>query len=835
MEAVLTALQASLTHAHRQLAGGGARNVHYHSALLDLVEAALLATGSMCGSSMAPGGSEGTLITGDQFLVVRADEFESRRKELCKVACDVVIRGGQSGPALLPTMMVGGFGEGAVGASLRLALSIAQNGNKDQHSKLAYSGILVPVSDILKAALSSGDIYRFSAALALVRFCGPHVASGTSGGIQSVRDAIRVATNVLTLPIHPGASKEQIEVQESLKAECVRSIESLSKNPALWSAISNDALPSIIGYLDNCMGQGSRLASRSDTRAAALRAVLEIVQVPSHGLFAAECGLAGSLGKLIGGCHGPSLENIETVSLSLQILQLLVSRQESRRHCDLFRSETLRSLCFAVGRSVGTLNPAGSEVATLGIEIIQCAIAELNTRGNTADILHSSEARFLVDSIASETSFLRTLCATILQHTTGMELGCEGGSGNALKIPSVYGRPLSGSPGPCAGFGSFEEACASVLFTTAVYASAIDSAKSEIWWNSFLAQDQLEIMAKKECHRAAATLAALFLSLISEAYSGFQPHDGARVSEYQDLLYPLINYRLLEALKDILKNCLVSDSKDIDDVVLRAVVSFNIPRICLSSWQEPALLELSYELLSMLVEAEPEVIQLAFVESKASVISLFKLLTMETLSQTSVNSVDIRRFLTATLEKLAVSGALTEAVEKFDIKSSAIGMLAAACLAEEESSAEDEDEVLTSNRLSNGLMQCLVDLCKTKESNRVYGGLQVKASEAVVIAEKLGKKICRMVISRFLERAKMQQYEIHDHEDVMTAPDVAMLCAIVQHEEALHVVRSSGGLHALAQVAGEGAISAIVAIRKVRSMSDACEWPLHMFLTHCPQ
>lgn len=63
MEAVLTALQTSLTHAHKLLTGGSSRGVHHHAALLDLVESSLLAAGSMCGSSVAPGGSEGTMIS----------------------------------------------------------------------------------------------------------------------------------------------------------------------------------------------------------------------------------------------------------------------------------------------------------------------------------------------------------------------------------------------------------------------------------------------------------------------------------------------------------------------------------------------------------------------------------------------------------------------------------------------------------------------------------------------------------------------------------------------------------------------------------------------------
>jgi hypothetical protein len=64
MEAVLTVLQTSLNQAHRMLVGGASRGLHYQAALLDLVEASLLATGSMCGSSVAPGGVEGTMIKG---------------------------------------------------------------------------------------------------------------------------------------------------------------------------------------------------------------------------------------------------------------------------------------------------------------------------------------------------------------------------------------------------------------------------------------------------------------------------------------------------------------------------------------------------------------------------------------------------------------------------------------------------------------------------------------------------------------------------------------------------------------------------------------------------
>jgi hypothetical protein len=48
-------LQTSASYARRALMGGGIQAAHYHAALMDVVEAALLAAGSMCGSSTAPG------------------------------------------------------------------------------------------------------------------------------------------------------------------------------------------------------------------------------------------------------------------------------------------------------------------------------------------------------------------------------------------------------------------------------------------------------------------------------------------------------------------------------------------------------------------------------------------------------------------------------------------------------------------------------------------------------------------------------------------------------------------------------------------------------------
>ena len=65
VEATLGVLQSASSLAGKVLVGSGnQQSEHYQSVLMDLVEASLLATGSLCGSSIPPGGSEGVLITG---------------------------------------------------------------------------------------------------------------------------------------------------------------------------------------------------------------------------------------------------------------------------------------------------------------------------------------------------------------------------------------------------------------------------------------------------------------------------------------------------------------------------------------------------------------------------------------------------------------------------------------------------------------------------------------------------------------------------------------------------------------------------------------------------
>lgn len=816
IESTLSVLQKALAHARASLLGTLNQGPHYHAAVMDLADAALLAVGSMCGSSVAPGGSEGSMVvTGESFLAARDDDFYAeRRKSICKVACEIIVRGGRGGPAILPTMLVGGFGETTVLSSLRLALAIAQNGSKEEHAKLASSGLLVPISDSLRAALSSGDLYRFSASLAMVRFCGPHVATGSSGGVQSVRDAIRIATNVLTLPINPEATIKQLETQDSLKSECIAALESLSHNASLWSSISSEALPAIAQYLHSTALMKSGSTQRQNTRCAALKAVLQIVQVPSHAVSAAQAGIVEPLCKLlrVGDLHGDDVQ-----MLALEVLHVISKNPNARAKANFLGSGLLKAVCAAIGKSA-TFSPSKpsdsrADVMFLGLEMLFSMLSDIEKGLDTSLLLSSKGAMDVVDAAVSEPLFVRALCSTLLLKTN-MQLPRHDGDNTGeevFELSKLYGPPLIQVHERCAGYEGTHEAAAGFLFTVSAFACALDTNKSELFWNTVLLQDLPSTTDSKEATRLSATFCAHYLALLTVDYKPFLPLESNKRNDFTAITRPLVLYRLLSSLKDSLASMSEQptyDNESRDPFFISLVIAFNVPHLCLSLWKDPVMLDLAFLLMKQIVELEPDEVLHLFVDEPPSIQALFDLLSLDPAAIPTENVGEMRRFLASVLARLADSGLLVDAIGKFDMRSKAIEALASACMSEEIRPSDEDEEDMASARLSTTLMKCLVDLCTVKKR------IQLTPTEAQAIARNLGKKICFMVISRFLERAKLQEYEIDEDDDIMAAPDVAMLCAVAQHDDALSTLRALGGLHALSLVAAEGELSAMLALQK---------------------
>lgn len=811
MTGALAILQKSTMLARNALMGQLNYGPHYHAALMDLVESSLQCVGSMCGSTLIPG-SEYLAKIGD--LTPQENSFKVRKQEVCGVACDIIVMSQERGQSsLLPAMLVGGFGEGTLLASLRLSLAIAQNGSLEHHAKLAMSGILVPISDSLRNALSQGDIFKFSACLTLVRFCGPHVAAGEGNGLQSVREAIKVATSVLTIPVDPYMPMEELERHESIKAECISALEALSSNASLWSSISKDALPAIVTYLHSACDSGRE--DGKDTRCAALRAIMQIVQLPSHAVSAARVGLAEPLGKMVGQCAtGTALADgdDEMPMLALEVLHVIATNEEARREARFLECGVIKAVCHALGNAA-TETPrkptdSRADITFWGLEILHLFLSDLESApGGIHMVLQSPVVSKLVAIVASEPLFIKAMCSTLLLRTQMKFVRSDedADEGEMLEIARSYGPPFVLVQEHCLHYDTTHHAALALLFSLCVYACAIENNASDAFWNTLLLRNGKNAGIDQE---TAATMCAHYLHLLLDDIKGpFFPIDEKKSSDFLSITRPLVRYRLLEGLKD----GLVHHTKD--PYMISMLVAFEVPQMCLTIWQDPSLIDLAFDIIKIMVTSHEDDLLHIFVKSKSTLLSLFDMLNVDHTVDISSSQVgEIRRVIASILGSLAENGLLTQSVEKFSVKSSAVSALAAACLADE-GNKEDEDGELeaTSSTMSSRCMQCLVELCTVDEGEKKV--MQLSSDESTAIALRLGTKICQMVTSRFIERARLQQYDVDDVDDVMEAPDVKMLCAIAQHPSGLQVIASIGGLHALSLIAAEGELSAIFALK----------------------
>jgi FYVE zinc finger/WW domain len=777
---------------------------HFHAAVMDLIESSLYAVGSMCGSTVVPG-LEHIVESVEMMEQCKGDDdFAARRKEACAVACDILTaRSRNSEQSILPTMLVGGFGEKALTAALRLTLAICQNGGLEQHAKLAGSGILVPISDLMKSSMSAGNQFRFSACLALVRFCGPHVGADVSGGLPSVQAAIRTATYILAVPTDPNAPIEQTHNTEALKAACIQTLESLSNNSSLWSAISKDALPSIVGYLQTAAGQGT--GARNPTLCGALRAIARIVALQSHAIAASRAGLAEPLGRLL----IQSTSNVtyegwdqELPLLALEVLHVLASKKDARKDARLLESGVIEGVCRILAMSAtGKPDKPTDSRADLCFWALEILLYFIEDLGNDfQSILDSPLTRSFIEIISGESGLIQSFCATYLLTTRMKIPKFDSETEEMLDIPRHYGSPLILVEDSCYGFKNTHVAAMNVFYIISYITCALECKASEMIWRSILFDDQPQ---HSESRQVAATFCALLLKMLSdEKSSPLIPVSTRKRDEFEKVTRPLVRYALLEGIK-------ASCGEHIEgDYMISMLVAFEVPRCCLSIWQDPNLADLSFDIIKLLVDAGQEDLVHVFIDSKATLLSLFEMLHG---SSDLEKIVEVRRVVANLMATIAENGLLTDAVKKYDIKSEAIAALAAACLADEQ--GEDDDKLATAATLSSRCMECLVDLLKGK----IDQGIQLESKDAESIAKRLGEKICRMVISRFLERAKLSHYDLEAEENVMEAPDVKMLCALAQHEDALDIISSLGGVSALCLIAGEGDYSAITALKKVKA------------------
>jgi hypothetical protein len=161
------------------------------------------------------------------------------------------------------------------------------------------------------------------------------------------------------------------------------------------------------------------------------------------------------------------------------------------------------------------------------------------------------------------------------------------------------------------------------------------------------------------------------------------------------------------------------------------LVTYEIPKICLILWSDPALFVVSYEWIKLTVEEYHDDVCVGSL-CKRKVQSIpFDLLTFDSSSETAdVNVTDYRRLVASILGSLAQEGMLTESVDRFGVRSSAIAALAATGLVGNEVMDDKDGEALVmSSQMLSRSMQCLVELC-TVETEAALHHREVTLSES---------------------------------------------------------------------------------------------------------
>jgi hypothetical protein len=587
------------TSVHMQRYGGG------DIPLPALSRACLLAVGSICGAAIFGG----QVFKASDFAIPPEDEFTSRRRDACVAVCAFMM--GTDSSAALPSMLVGSYGEESVLPAMRLALALVQNGPMNVHAQVGQSGILIPITDILKNALIEGERYPFSASISLVRFCGPHVStSGTkdSASLASIRDAVRTISSVLLIEESADGEEEQVETLKQLKTESIFALEALSTNTSLWAAISQHSVPAVSQYLLDYDTWHEDDAPRQAVLCAALRVIQRIIPLPSHAVAAARAGLGTSLAKVITGKIdkndpndkssasdrrralirererreqkvGPGSDD-DVQKIALEVLHTLASQGAARRGDEkgslgLYHCGAVGAVCYllssratAPDESAGPASPAqqgaalGSQetIAKLGLEFLLYLLADLETPLPPNDPYNGaenqrSEALAFVDVVGRKVRFIRCLVATMLQTEIGLNI--TGSNGNKEKeesstfvVAPLYGPPLILFEGSCGGFPDPQQAAVSVLFSIAsLCCTNRESKQSETFWETFLMREERSLVRKETQQATAVAACALFLNILMDEEGGIcVPRDSIRETYYIDASLPLVRKKLLEGL-----------------------------------------------------------------------------------------------------------------------------------------------------------------------------------------------------------------------------------------------------------------------------------------------
>jgi len=779
--------------------------------MMDLSEACFLAVGSICGAITGcfASGTIGSstscndlhmVLKSSDFGALKSDKHSHLRRDASVMACEILTMRTDQGP-FLPNVLIGTIGESCIVPALRLTLAVVQNGHEELRGEVVRSGMLIPLGDILQNALSSGDRYTFSAALAIFRFCGPYATVGLvdSGSFASLKNAIRTMSCVLAISENANDPNEKrTNILNSLKLESLETMEALSSNDSLQSSISNDALPALAELLNS---------EKEEVVCFALKTIQKLISIPSSAAAVANTGIVASLIQLL---QGNIAENVQEVAFDVLHTVALSKSGDLNIIVRLLSCGTVEAIATLLGSATASLH-----VTEIGLDIL-LLVMTLSDPSVTSSLHPSAKEGMLQqlrDAFVGQDQFVRALAATMLgaekTRIVDNTLIPLSDNGNRYPFSPLYGHPLPVNETRSVGAVGHQYKAIQILFKlSSLMCCETREHHKEDFTNAFLLK---EIRGSSPI---SAIACCTFLDVLNDEKNGIcVPTNVVDKELYFEEHLPLVRVFLLEGLSACLDESLSSDeTKDMAEVIIS---TFRIPQLCLVFCQSHTLAPEAFDLLQNVVLPLPiETLGNMLLEDKSTLIALFGLVTGKNGHESNREYVNQKMALL--LGNLAKAGLLPNAIERLDLRKHAIAALSAAILinGNEDSTIDDDEE---------SLPRICIESLATILSNE-NDEIEMSELESRTMADAIGKSLSTTVLNRFFVQANLETtMESIDHSidraAISTSAEAKLLCSLAESPESLIILGNVGGLEAISLIAHEGIITAIRAIRKACEIS----------------
>ncbi len=718
--------------------------------LHSLLEASLVAVGSIVGANIYSQTSTEEVLPSDLFLTEK-ESVSPEKQKLAEMACQVL---SSQNNTFLSAILVGAYGSECVFPAIRLTFAIVPYTPLPPTMYEAFSDILIAsIKDYVKQRIP------LSMVLSIIR-----KSTGSVGRFAIPAMATLFASK-------PSTNPESVEMQtwRCLQVECMYTLEALSQHPSLWSMIMTTSLPQMNAYL---------LEGTDDNAIhVTLQAIQRMIPLPAHAMTAARNGIGTPLCKLI--CSSK-----KTITMALQVLHNLsthaAARLSTSNELDLYHCGSVTAACTAL--SVSTKTEDSSLISKLALEILLYHIQDLQQlEKNRQDLIN-----IFFQAISRQRPFLQCLCATLLTQSSEEKQ-------NTLVTPSLYGTPLPFYDGAVAGYETtYPAAIALVSFIASLSTS---SSGNNIFWHVFCLIDFKDSLLDER--QKYATVIAACSTLFA---------------------MPNIDIPKQFLLKEIQSNVTQilehNNNKTEESSIFPFLEQYKIPQTCLRLCNDPTLRPYAFPIIESILIEHPDDILPLMIADKESLSTCLDLLDCSAITNSSIdgeeeNPKHVSRVIAHVIGTCAERGELAPAVDKFNLRSTAIASLSAACLldpiADEE---DDDDDHPVGSTVTKSCLHALVGIFSNYDEDMKFSVMEARA-----IATNLGGRLSNVVLQRFVKHAETTTIK----RDITNAPEVALLCELASVKEALPDLCANGGLEALSLVANEGAISAI------NALFEACE------------